>query len=304
MSGPAAVEDWPPFLHVVTDAGVLERDGWTDVAEEVLAAGGKRLALHVRGPELPGRKLHDLVAALVGPAERADAALVVNDRVDLALMLPVQAVQLGAGSLPVGEARRLLGDRVRIGASVRGPEAAREAEAQGADHLVVGTVFATRSHPSRPAGGPELLARVAREVRIPLVAIGGISPARVRAVQGAGARGVAALSGIWSSPDPARAVADYLGAHEADSSDPAAARRAGLANGGELPEDAVEVRINGKPRQIPAGLTVKGLIESLDLRPELIVVELNREILSRSRFAEVEVREGDAVELVHFVGGG
>lgn len=66
----------------------------------------------------------------------------------------------------------------------------------------------------------------------------------------------------------------------------------------------VQVRLNGKDREIPAGLSVKGLLESLELNPATVVVELNREILSRSDYPDAPVREGDTVELVHFVGGG
>lgn len=66
----------------------------------------------------------------------------------------------------------------------------------------------------------------------------------------------------------------------------------------------IQVRLNGKDREIDAGLSVRELVESLELNPELIVVELNREILSRDRFGEIQVSEGDQVELVHFVGGG
>ena len=66
----------------------------------------------------------------------------------------------------------------------------------------------------------------------------------------------------------------------------------------------INVRLNGKDREIDSGLSVQELVESLDLNPKLIVVELNREILSRDCFSEIQVAEGDQVELVHFVGGG
>ena len=62
--------------------------------------------------------------------------------------------------------------------------------------------------------------------------------------------------------------------------------------------------MNGKERDLRAGLTVRGMLESLELEPGMIVVERNREILTRSRYDEVEVRDGDRLELVHFVGGG
>lgn len=71
-----------------------------------------------------------------------------------------------------------------------------------------------------------------------------------------------------------------------------------------MADETITVTLNGDPRAIAAGQTVRGLLESLDLRPELVVVELNREILDRARYQEVEVRAGDTLELVHFVGGG
>ncbi|MEX0907148.1 MAG: sulfur carrier protein ThiS [Gemmatimonadota bacterium] len=64
------------------------------------------------------------------------------------------------------------------------------------------------------------------------------------------------------------------------------------------------VIVNGEERSIPPGTSVTGLLVSLDLHPRLIVVEHNREILDRSVFDATEVRAGDTIELVHFVGGG
>lgn len=66
----------------------------------------------------------------------------------------------------------------------------------------------------------------------------------------------------------------------------------------------IGVRINGKDREIESGHTVASLLESLDLRPGMVVVELNRDIVDRERYERVEVAEGDTIELVHFVGGG
>ena len=67
---------------------------------------------------------------------------------------------------------------------------------------------------------------------------------------------------------------------------------------------SIQVHVNGKEREVRSGLSVHQLVESFDLNPLLIVVELNREILTRDQFKNVQVSEGDAVELVHFVGGG
>jgi thiamine biosynthesis protein ThiS len=71
-----------------------------------------------------------------------------------------------------------------------------------------------------------------------------------------------------------------------------------------MTEDAIQVRLNGKDREVPGGLSVRRLLESLELNPLLVVVELNREILERDDYGNTPVNEGDQIELVHFVGGG
>ena len=66
----------------------------------------------------------------------------------------------------------------------------------------------------------------------------------------------------------------------------------------------IRVRLNGKERDVGADHSVRSLLESLDLQPALVVVELNREILARESYGETPIRDGDTIELVHFVGGG
>lgn len=73
----------------------------------------------------------------------------------------------------------------------------------------------------------------------------------------------------------------------------------------EVRSDAVAVTVNGDPRVIPVGSTVASLLASFDLNPRLVVVERNREILrDRDAFSRIELIAGDAIEIVHFVGGG
>jgi thiamine biosynthesis protein ThiS len=69
-------------------------------------------------------------------------------------------------------------------------------------------------------------------------------------------------------------------------------------------ETTMTIRLNGKSREVRAGHTVRSLLEELELRPGMVVVELNRDILERDRYADVSIRAGDSLELVHFVGGG
>ena len=66
----------------------------------------------------------------------------------------------------------------------------------------------------------------------------------------------------------------------------------------------IQVRVNGKDRDIEPGQTVHALLASLELHPGMVVVELNKQILSRDAYDDHQIQQGDAIELVHFVGGG
>lgn len=68
--------------------------------------------------------------------------------------------------------------------------------------------------------------------------------------------------------------------------------------------DTIRVRVNGQPRDLPEGLSLLELLEHFQLDPRAVVVELNRSIVRRPALAATPVQDGDAVELVHFVGGG
>lgn len=66
----------------------------------------------------------------------------------------------------------------------------------------------------------------------------------------------------------------------------------------------MNIEVNGEARDVPAGTTVRALLETLGLGDTLVAVERNREIIPRARHTETEVAEGDRLEIVHFVGGG
>jgi thiamine-phosphate pyrophosphorylase len=198
-----------PRLHAVTDDDVLARPDFIERARAALAAGGGRFALHLRGRRTTGARLYGLAALLCSEAREAGALLLANDRVDVARAANLDGVHLGRAGLPPVVARGLLPAGSWIGASVHDESGAR-AVAGDADYLVVGTVFASLTHPGRMGAGPELVARVQAATTIPVLAIGGITPERVAEVVAAGASGVAVLSGIWGAAEPGAAVRGYL----------------------------------------------------------------------------------------------
>ena len=115
-------------------------------------------------------------------------------------------VQLGEEALPVSAARRVAGEKLLIGRSVHSVEGAVEAEREGADLLVVGTIFATASHPGARPAGVSLLREVASRVRIPFIGIGGIDASNAAQVVGAGAVGVAVIRSVLAASDPEEAA--------------------------------------------------------------------------------------------------
>ncbi len=204
-----------PRLHVVSDDATLARGGWEARAADVLAAGGTALCLHLRGPRTDGATLHRLARELLPRARGAGARLFVNDRVDVALAVEVDGVHLGGRSLPVGAARRLLGADRWLGVSCRDAAQIAASRHEGADYAFLGTIFPTPTHPEAAGMGVEGLAATLGGLgAFPVIAIGGVDPASVAGVLGAGAHGVAVVRGVWNARDPATAVRRYVQAIE------------------------------------------------------------------------------------------
>jgi thiamine-phosphate diphosphorylase len=196
-----------PPLHLVTDDVVLAEPSFAARALAVMKACGGRVAVHVRGRGRTGGELFGRAAELA--AGRGEALLLVNDRVDIALAVAADGVHLGGGSLPVAVVRRLWGNERLIGCSVHSPAEAGRVAAEGADFLFLGSIYATGSHPGGATLGPDVLAQAAGP-GVPVIAIGGVTPARVAGLLRAGAAGVAVRSGVWDAADAVGAARAYL----------------------------------------------------------------------------------------------
>ena len=208
-----APSDGRAALHVVTNDEVLARPDVLEVAMAILLAGGPSVAIHLRGARTPASALFGLAERLAPHVTSAGAALVVNDRVDVALALPADGVHLGSRSLSAGHVRPLLPTGMVLGVSCHSVEDLLETRAAGADYAFFGPVYATASHPGVVGTGAVALADVVRAVPgFPVAAIGGVVPERVEEVVAAGAVAVAAIRGVWDAEDPAGAVHRYISA--------------------------------------------------------------------------------------------
>ena len=196
-------------LTLVTDRTQTAGRDLVTIVSECLAVGLP--AVQVREKDLSAKDLAVLCRQLRNLTRDTGALLIVNDRVDVALAVGADAVQRTSTSIDVKDMRDIAGRNLRIGASVHSLEEAVDAEAQGADWVVYGPVYDTPS--KRAYGAPqglERLATVVRGVKIPVVAIGGITPARVGEVRAAGACGVGVISGILAAHSPADETRRYL----------------------------------------------------------------------------------------------
>ena len=206
---------WPErVLMLVTDRRCCGERSLCDVVDAAIAGGVN--VVQLREKDLSAGELLEMARRLRGVCGHR-ARLLVNDRVDVALLAGADGVQLGEAALPVAAVRRLLPATMRVGRSVHSVNAARQAEQDGADFLVLGTIFATPSHPESDLGGVQRVGEVTARVERPVLAIGGMTPERAAACVEAGAVGVAVVSGIMAAEDPqaaARAFAMALGLGE------------------------------------------------------------------------------------------
>ncbi len=208
-----------PIVHAVTNDEVVSRPDFIDVACAVMRALGNRGALHLRAHRLNGARFQALAEGLAAAQGLTGGWLVVNDRVDIALLSGARAAQLTSNSLAAGDARRIAPD-LAIGASVHDVNDGRSAEAAGADWLVAGHVFATLANGLELPRGVEWVRSLARATALPIIAIGGVRVEHAPSLLEAGAYGVAVIRGIWDAPNAEEAANDYLSAYGDDGRTP------------------------------------------------------------------------------------
>lgn len=180
-----------------------------DRADEALARTLARatrvlqVRLKPRGQVVDTATLVEVARMARRVCDEAGIALVVNDRLDVALAVGADGVHLGQTDLPLADARRLAGDRLWIGVSTHDLAQVRAAVAGGADYLGYGPIFATstKQDPDPVQGVAGLRAAVAEAKGTPVVAIGGITPASARELYAAGAAAICAIGAVNEAAD-------------------------------------------------------------------------------------------------------
>lgn len=195
---------------LVTDRTLLARGRSLAEFVEASVDGGAQM-VQLREKDLATSDLVQLAQEMRLASK--GALLVVNGDAMAAKQIDADGVHLPESNrMSIAEVRTLVGKRVLIGRSVHGVEEAVKAQNEGADYLIVGTVFETSSKPGKMLQGLSLLSELERNVNIPFLGIGGIDSSNVGRVMACGASGVAVVSAILGAEDPRQVVKELVNA--------------------------------------------------------------------------------------------
>ncbi len=177
-----------------------------EVLGAVLEAGVT--LIQFREKDLDDGRMYDRARAFRRLTRKADALLIIDDRIDVALAVEADGVHLGRHDLPISVARKLAPDMI-IGASSHNVEQAREAERAGASYVNIGPIYPTETKLKTASPlGPQIVEEVSREVGIPVTCMGGIKIENIAEVLAHGARHPALVTAVTAHPDPKAAAAE------------------------------------------------------------------------------------------------
>jgi thiamine-phosphate pyrophosphorylase len=198
----------PSPLYAILDPAAARGRDLLELLGQVLDGGCRMVQL--RDKDAPLARLYPVARAVAERCRDAGALLVVNDRADLALAVGAGGLHVGQDDLPAAAARRILPREIVLGVSTHDPAQARQAAADGADYVAVGSIFPTGSKAGFHLVGTDLLRALRPSIAAPLVGIGGITEDNAADVIAAGADGVAVISAVCAAPDPRAATRRLL----------------------------------------------------------------------------------------------
>ena len=200
---------WPGRgLYAITDSA-LHSGADLERAVERAIAGGAR-AIQYRDKSMDAGRRQSEAAALVQICRRHGVPLIVNDDVELALQVDAEGVHVGRDDSDLEAVRARLGADFVIGVSCYDQVAlAEKAERKGADYVAFGSMFPSATKPDATSAGITVLEQARARIRLPIVAIGGITPRNAGSLLEAGVDMLAVVSGVFGHGDPADAAREY-----------------------------------------------------------------------------------------------
>lgn len=199
----------PSPLYAILDPSQGKGHPLPLILRNLLDGGTKLLQLRAKG--MVSNEFFSLAREIGQLSRKAGCTFIVNDRVDIALATMADGVHLGQEDLPLDVARKLMGREKIIGISTHDLAQAQEAERGGADYIGFGPIFGTTTKDTgHTPRGPAMLKEICKAIKIPIVAIGGITEKNIVQVWEAGADAAAIISDLMGAEDVAKKVKRIL----------------------------------------------------------------------------------------------
>ena len=180
-------------IYFITDRNIAGLSN-IQIVRQAISAGIRLIQL--REKQMTKKELYREALSLRELTRKYKTTFIINDHMDIALAVDADGVHLGQEDMPLEEARRIMGKKKIIGISTHSLKQALKAERAGADYIGFGPVFSTATKDAGRSKGIKALAEIRWHVRIPIAAIGGITPENISQVMSAGADTAAVISGI------------------------------------------------------------------------------------------------------------
>lgn len=195
-------------LYVCTDRDIMTTDTLEEAVE--LAIKGGATIIQLREKDCTSREFYELALSIKDITDAYEVPLIINDRLDIALAVHADGVHLGQSDIPVQVARNVMGPNCIVGATANTLEKAKEAWQSGADYLGVGDVFGSATKNDTKLVELKELKKICDTVKIPVVAIGGISKKNIHLLKDTGVAGVAVISAVLGQTDITAAAEELI----------------------------------------------------------------------------------------------
>ena len=192
-------------LCLITDTVIQNKYSHIQIAKMAIKGGADIIQL--RDKTLPTGELINIAKKLSRLCREHKVLFIVNDRTDVAMASDADGVHLGKEDIPVKDARKLLGSRKIIGGTAHSIKEALLRQKEGADYIGFGHIYPTKTkYKPEKAKGVKLLTEVVNKIKIPVIAIGGISPANIDDVLTSNVHGFAVIGSVLNSKDPIKVL--------------------------------------------------------------------------------------------------
>lgn len=181
-------------FYLVTDSDILRDRDFYNSIEEALKGGVTMLQL--REKNASGKEFLEKAIKLRELTKKYNVKFIINDRVDIAMLCDADGVHVGQSDIPANKVRELIGEDKIVGVSARTVEEALTAKENGADYLGVGAMFTTRTKLDAKSVSIEKLKEIQEVIKLPVVAIGGLSLSNIDKLKECNVDGYAVVSAI------------------------------------------------------------------------------------------------------------